>query len=339
MRYTYLTNKRLNKNEDYSRFFLKPLQLLGELYVKKYTIFVGHINYGMHKIILTTILIIPLLFSCTGKRESTPTYLHIESINFQYDNLSTIGNGGTAITDAWVFNNDNLLGVFELPATVAITTEGIQNISIHGGIKLNGISATRESYPFYEPWTTTVDLQPLDTAFIEPSIHYYAETGISFNESFEEIIIKYDSTPYSDVVLERTKAIDQPSFIEGYSGLATLTSDQPNFSAYNKDLFSVPTTSALPLYLELDYKCNQEFTVSGLVSETGVGITEIRILTLRSTEEEGEMKWKHIYIDLTDYFLGRVTATGFGLTFSAVYDSDNPEGYIYLDNTKVVNTP
>ncbi len=292
----------------------------------------------MYKITLGIILIIPFLFSCKGKRETAPTYVHINAIDFRYENISTVGNGGTAITDAWVYNNENLLGVFELPATVAITAEGIQNISVRAGIKLNGISATREAYPFYQPWTSTIELKPLDTAFITPSIRYYPETGISFIENFEDVVIKLDTTPYSDVALERTKVTDQPNYIEGYAGFATLTSSQTEFSAFTKSLFMVPTTSSLPIYLEMDYKCNQEFTVYGLISEPGTALTQIRFLTLRSTVEEGEMKWKHIYIDLTDSFLGRVQASGFGLSFTATYTTGNPEGYIYLDNTKVVNT-
>ena len=292
----------------------------------------------MNKILLSTLLLIPLLFGCKGKNESTPTYLHVETIDFQYDNVSIVGNGGTAISDVWIYDNDNLLGVFELPATVALDAQGEHDVTIRGGIKLNGISATREFYPFYQPWINRITLGPLDTTTIEPVVKYYVETGISFYENFEDVVLKIDSTPSSDVPLVRTKITGEPNFLENYVGLATITSDKPGFKAYTKDLFMVPTSSTLPIYLELDYKCNQEFVVAAVIQEPGTGTYENPILTLRSTVKNGEMQWKHVYIDLTDYFAGQVNATGFGFSFTALYNSGNPEGYIYLDNTKVVNT-
>lgn len=288
---------------------------------------------------LAIVLIISVIISCKGKEETPPAYVNIDAINFKYENVSTVGNGGTAITDAWVYNNDELLGVFELPTTIAIAAQGTHNITVRGGIKLNGISATREAFSFYEPWNSTIELAPLDTAFINPTVRYYPETGISFIENFEDVILKYDTTSLSTVALERTKISSAPNYIENYVGKATLTSSNSIFSAYTKALFSVPTASTLPIYLELDYMCNQDFSVHALISEPGSAITDIKLLTLRSTVVDGEMEWKHIYIDLTDYFIGRESALGFGLAYSALYHSGNSEGFIYLDNTKVVNTP
>ncbi len=291
----------------------------------------------MNKFILG-ILLLPFVFSCEGKREATPTYLHIEEIGFNYDNISTLGNGGTAITDAWVYNNDNLLGVFELPATIAITAEGAQSVTIRGGIKLNGISATREFYAYYQPWNSDIELSPLDTTTIEPVVRYWTNTGISFYESFEDAVLKIDTSTVSDVGIDRTKVENEPDYIDRYVGKVVMTSSEPGFKAYNKSLFQVPTESGTPIYLEIDYKCNQEFTVGALVQEPGLGITESRIITLRSTaDEEGVLQWKHVYVDLTDYFLGKETASGFGFSFTAYYTSENPEGLIYLDNVKVVN--
>ena len=292
----------------------------------------------MIKFLRFSLLLIPLLISCEGKRETLPSYITINDVNFQYDNVSVVGNGGTAITDVWIYDNADLLGVFELPATVAVATEGVHNITVAAGIKLNGISATREAYAFYQRWNSTVDLKPLDTVTIEPTVSYYLETGISFNENFSDVILELDTAPSSDAALVRTKVENDHSFLENYIGKVTLTTAEPGFKAFNKELFMVPTSSQLPIYLEMDYKCNQEFVISAVVLEPGQGVSETPIISLRPTLVDGEMVWKHIYIDLTDAFIGQATATGFGFGITAYYNSGNPEGLIFIDNTKVVNT-
>ncbi|UTW65808.1 hypothetical protein KFE94_14265 [bacterium SCSIO 12643] len=292
----------------------------------------------MIRLLRFAIILFPLFISCEGKRERIPAYITIEKIDFNYDNVSVLGNGGTAITDAWVFDNDNLLGVFELPATVAVAAEGSHKLTVAAGIKLNGISSTRERYAFYEQWNDDVTLTPLDTVVAEPKVRYFTDTGISFKEEFENAVSKIDTAPSSDVALVKTLVTNGPTYLGKFVGKATMTEDKPGFKAYNTDLFMVPVSSTLPMYLELDYKCNQNLIISTLIQEPGNGTVENPLITLRSTEENGELKWKHIYIDLTDRFAGLVNATGFGIGFTAYYNDGNPEGLVYIDNAKVVNT-
>jgi hypothetical protein len=293
----------------------------------------------MNKFLRFTIILVPFMFACEGKKETSPSYIHVNKIDFKYDNISDLGNGGTAITDVWIFDNSELLGVFELPATVAVAASGNHEIKVGAGIKLNGIASTREAYSFYQRWSSDIDLIPFDTVSLSPIVSYYPETGISFKEDFENVVVKIDTIPISDVPLIRTLTEStEPEFLGRYVGSATITADKPGFKALTQTLFLVPTSSSLPIYLELDYKCNQEFVVSALVQDPGNGTSETRLITLRSTVTNGEMIWKHIYIDLTDSFIGQVNATGFGFSFTALYNSGNSEGLIYLDNPKVVNT-
>jgi len=282
-------------------------------------------------------LLLFLIASCEGKRETLPAYIAIDKINFDYNNVSLVGNGGTAITDAWIFDNDNLLGVFELPAVVAIATEGTHTLTVAAGIKLNGISGTRESYPYYKKWDKDITLNPLDTVFVTPKVGYYLETGISFKEEFQDVVLAIDTASSSDVALERVFIENEPPYLDAYVGKAVITLASPGFKAYTKKLFMVPTTVTQPIYLELDFKCNQDFVIGYIIQAPSTGTLENKLISLRSTVVNGEMKWKHIYIDLTDQFAGRVDATGFGISFTAFYDSLNPEGYIFMDNVKVVN--
>ena len=70
----------------------------------------------MKKSILFFILL--FCFSCQ-KNDSNdiPTYIKINSIDFD-------GNETAKITDAWVYINDNLQGVYELPAEFPFLESG-----------------------------------------------------------------------------------------------------------------------------------------------------------------------------------------------------------------------
>ena len=76
------------------------------------------------------------------------------------------------ITDAWVYLNDNLQGVYELPANFPVLAKGNQTLRVKAGIKLNGISSTRSPYPFYESFIDTIDLKLNETIIIDSIIGF-----------------------------------------------------------------------------------------------------------------------------------------------------------------------
>ena len=157
------------------------------------------------------------------------------------------------------------------------------------------------------------------------------------NPDFQNIVLQLDTTPTSDVALQRLNVQNQPNYLDKYVGYVELNSANKGFKAYTKKLFNLPDPLTLPVYLEMDYQCNQDFVIGALLSRPGSGIEELPVITLRSTLKNDSLQWKHIYIDLTDYFTGQSDAVGFGLSVTAYYHSINNKGQIYLDNFKVVN--
>ena len=65
-----------------------------------------------------------------------PTYIVIEDIKLTADQ-ATQGSDAENITDAWVFINDNLVGVYELPAKFPVVEKGSVNVKIFAGVKEN----------------------------------------------------------------------------------------------------------------------------------------------------------------------------------------------------------
>ena len=76
------------------------------------------------------LLIVLVLSSCQKEdKVDIPTYLKIDNIALDE------GNTTSNITDAWVYVNDQLQGVYELPAKFPVLEEEIQTVRIKAGIK------------------------------------------------------------------------------------------------------------------------------------------------------------------------------------------------------------
>ena len=96
------------------------------------------------------LLLMDFLYSSCQKtfKAETPSYLNIEKIDLLISNASQ-GTVSNKISDAWVFADDNFLGVYEMPATFPVLINGVHSLKIIPGIKDNGIAASRVQYPFY----------------------------------------------------------------------------------------------------------------------------------------------------------------------------------------------
>ena len=133
---------------------------------------------------ITYLLILLVLSSC--QKEDTggiPTYLKIDNITLDE------GNTTSNITDAWVYINGQLQGVYELPAKFPVLEEGNTDIKVYAGIKNNGIAARQNVYPFYNSYTINTELSINSTIEIKPNYYnrkYWMDnlmilTGYSFN--------------------------------------------------------------------------------------------------------------------------------------------------------------
>ena len=90
------------------------------------------------------------------------------------------------ITDIWVFENGQIVGVFPLPARVPlIISEGAKDILLLAGIRNNGQIDFPVFYPFYASIQKEIFLEP-DQAINIPLIFTYIDDALfSINETFE----------------------------------------------------------------------------------------------------------------------------------------------------------
>ena len=92
------------------------------------------------------LLLITSIISCKkGGVNEIPSYMTIENITLDQNSTHNI-------TDAWVYIDDNLQGVYELPANFPLLAQGKHKLRVKAGIKDNGIAGTRIPYPFYSSY-------------------------------------------------------------------------------------------------------------------------------------------------------------------------------------------
>ncbi len=257
-----------------------------------------------------------LLFSCNELDLGIPNYLIIEEINV---NDNTTAN----ITDAWVYVDDNLIGVYELPANFPTLEEGVHQVRIRAGIKDNGISGTRIPYPFYSSYIIdTFDFNSNNALVITPQVSYIENIDF-FNEDFEGVGLDLEITSISDTTILKFN-----NSTNNYGG-AILIDSLFNFELSTDELSDLPQAGA-PVYLELDYKSNTQFLV-GVYVNFPQSVLQKDLLYINPKED-----WNKIYINLTSAISEAVGANSFKVFISMQRDFALDTNSIFFDNIKVV---
>ncbi len=255
-----------------------------------------------------------------------PVYISIDSITLT-TNYANEGSASSNITDAWVFVNDDLVGVYELPATFPVLKEGNVEVKVYGGIKDNGISASRARYALYDPHVEQVNLVKGETIKITPSISYNPDVKFSWLEDFENASLSFLYTSGSDTTINKQSTTVKEG---NYSGLIYLEDHMDFFEATSIAYSNLPR-SGVPVYFEMDFKTNEPLLVGIYHNQDAFAI-----VTLNTTDE-----WKKIYINLTEMISSRQSASDVKVFFGMLDSSSDPfltsNPQIYIDNLKLVH--
>jgi hypothetical protein len=269
--------------------------------------------------------------------ETIPAYIKINAIKLNVPTDGSQGGSQSNFNCAWVYVDEELIGVFELPITFPVLKEGNKKIRIKAGIKQNGISATRVPYPMVINYESTVQLTPKETVEVFPEVSYYPAVVFHWLENFES----------PDYTLEKTSSGQvQPglnqTLAEAFEGSKcakiVLPTNGLRMEIASKQSFNLPK-SASPVFLELNFKTNAPITL-GVFANIPNNVTQVSSVVLNSTfDDSGILIWKKIYIEMTPEVSSNKNATDFKLFFGAVKTADNSSSEIvfYLDNIKLVS--
>lgn len=270
------------------------------------------------------ILVLVILFgfnSCSkDELEATiPSYISIDKFTVS-TNYATQGTSSSNITDAWVYIDNNLVGIFELPAKFPVLKEGSVKIEVYPGIKENGISERRARYLFYNVYTEQIILEKGKTFNLTPTTTYTSGTTFYWMEDFESASLPFSYNAISDTVVYKTSS----DVFEGYySGKASMIPGMDFFECYTQIFTTLPRNKTV--FLELNFKTNQPVLV-GLFADSD----QVGVFYLNTTST-----WKKIYLDFTELIKTRANASQYKIFFGFQSKVDYPD--FAFDNLKIVH--
>jgi hypothetical protein len=197
------------------------------------------------------------------------------------------------ITDVWVFQDGQILGIFPLPSKVPYTASTASTtIKIVPGIRSNGMQDRAALYAFYEGVETTVSYNPGKTIEIPLNFGFKSNIKIPINESFEfenSFSIDLDLNTNSKLSIDETT-----SSLGNKSAVMNMTSTTSFAEVASTRAILPSEISGGTSYFEFDYKGEGEIAVGVIKSRNGIFSTEYILFV------PGKPNWNRIYVDITD---------------------------------------
>lgn len=237
----------------------------------------------------------------------------------------------------WVFADDQVIGSYDLPAEVPILLEGVTEIKVYAGIKRDGISSTRDIYPFYQVHIEDINLQPGSRDTIRPEYVYVENANIISVDDFENANAFIIDDSSEGAVIRTT---DPALVFEGDGSVHLKLTEEENLIRVttNEQQFELPSNRSA--YLEMNYRCDNSMAM-GLFSSDGFSEDKNYVIILTPTiDEDGEQYWNKIYVNLMDVITQTSIANSYEVFFESSRDIDNDsEINVYIDNIKIVYFP
>jgi len=290
------------------------------------------------KKILQLVAMLFLASACT-KNNPDPTWIEINPwvlIENPDEAPGTAGELSSNITDAWVYIDNVLIGVFELPCNIPLITSGSSVVKVFPTVLNNGISATKKIYPFMEPYEVTVDLVQNETTTINPITQYYK--GLTYwIEDFEAAGHEIEDDPLSLVSMTHISGDPINGEFNGNKfGRITLDETNHTYVGYTNSATGLNLPTGTDIYLEIDYHNTNRIT-TGLLAIDAVNGAVPNPNIQMNAQDDADVVWKKIYIELREIVAGSPSADYFELSFESLIDDDEATGEINIDNIKVIH--
>jgi len=279
---------------------------------------------------IITLFLSTILMSCDiiNPPEPIPAYIRIDTVHVVVNDIDK-GSALHNLNNIWISVGGENLGVFEMPFEVPTLSTGFHTLTIRAGVKLNGIAASRFSYPFFENYLTDLELRSGEVYTITPVTTYKKDCVFAWMEDFEDAGVAFEYSDKSTVQFSNQHGVLR----EGrYSGAAQLDSEHRFLEVTSRDIFDLPP-QASALFLEFDYQNTNPIEVGMYVIESdGSGVWS-SVMLIKANE-----KWKRIYVDLGSPLSYEDNIKYYRPGFRAEWDQpDSLPSMIYLDNLKMIH--
>jgi hypothetical protein len=274
------------------------------------------------------------LLSACVKNNPDPAWLQVNEWTISANPSLSLAEGELTenISDAWVYINDELIGVFQVPFKIPILKEGNVTFKIYPAIKNNGISATKKIYPFLKEYVINGTLEKNQVFTINPTTQYKENLNF-WIEDFEDTGYQIEDDPNTSAAKIDTDDLDLQWFNGNKYGKVVLNAEDSTWIAYTTEQLNLP--KGKECYLEIDYKVTNNLTTGLIYVTSGSTVNNVNIRL--NAQKPNVAVWKKIYIDLRELIGNSPSGSVFSQSFIASLDEGNTEGIILIDNIKVIH--
>jgi hypothetical protein len=278
-------------------------------------------------------LLIVLLFSSCSLTENDSTnvfFLDVEkpilTTNYDKEGFSTHN-----IKHIWATADNQLIGVFPLGSKIPIPFNNrIAPLQLTFGINDSGDNDSSIEYPFFQPYFQDVDPKKSAEVLIKPSTAYVPNAKFDFNEDFEKTahIFTKDLDGDNDT---RVSFSSSDKVGGAQSGVIELDGDNKIVEFTTANYFDVSNYEKGPLYVEFDYKSQEDLFIGYDIITKSNLITEYKIGLKRSDI------WKRMYISFGEE-LSKPEIEKYRIAFKSIYTgSGGLKSRIFIDNLKLIH--
>ena len=272
------------------------------------------------------ILCVFVFVACKKDEVAIPTYFQINEIGFN-DNINS-ETSTSKISDVWFYVNDQKQGIYEMPCTFPVIGDGTNNIKIFSGIKVNGISASRDIYPFYESYDTTLNFISDSILSLVPTTKYKQNLNF-YSEDFDGLGNNFDISINSDTNFISPFPTDSVYGKISNVGKVILQNPFLNFEATTFEIDDFPSAGS-PVYIELDYKNNSTFIIGAYVNFSQ-SVIKKSIIAINPSED-----WNKIYVNLTPTINESIGAQSLKVFISMLRPESMNSAELSIDNFKII---
>lgn len=233
--------------------------------------------------------------------------------------------------DVWLYVDDQLIGCFQTPFKIPILKEGSVNVKIYPAVRNNGIAGSKMIYPLVNFYELNTVFTPNQTTVINPQTSYVDNVNF-WIEDFEDASIKIQDDPNTSVAALFTTS-ENALPLNGFNyGKVLLNASVSVWVANTTEQLYIAKNR--PCFLEVDYYNTNSF-VQGFLAVSSLG-NVYQDNAGFNQQGPSSVKWKKMYIELTELIGNSSNGSNFIQTFKANLDTNRTESFVCIDNIKII---
>jgi predicted small secreted protein len=281
-------------------------------------------------------LVLFFLIGCSVEKAIIPSYIYVDRFKL-LTNSSTQGDTSQDVQDVWLFQNGEFKGSFGLPTYIPVTEQNKQNLVLRGGIKRSGQDDQRLQYPFYTDFDTILPFANLRSDTLKPVVKYLDFAKFPIIQDYDGAIdfFSIERAKPGDSVIKVNNA--EAWKLNSNSAKFVLSDSTYELYYLSKELQNLPA-NGIPIYLEVDYKCNDIFDIGLSV----ISASETKRYSVYSANSTNGL-WKKVYVDMSTEISSEIATKGTNTIFQILVRikksgtplTDNTN--LFLDNIKLIH--